>query len=480
MRTFKAAFRRSPSGHRQRLIAWAPWLALVGLLFFAYGMAFIWGHYRLLDLRVYMGGAHELLIGNDPYNFGFTSVHLFPTYPPFALMVLSPVSLVPMHALVYIWSLLSLGCLAWLCSIALSEVRTAVKKTNAAFGLLELDRVPGYLLALIMALVAAITLETVRANFGFGQVNIFLMTMVAIDVLRRGRSSRGVLVGIAAAFKLTPLIFVLLFLLDRDKRAAVRSLITFVAATGIAWLIRPSLSAQYYFHFRVVEKRIGSPSYVSNQSVNGIFARLGLSGTYSTVVWVLASLVVVAFASFATAKLLRPDRSALPALVVMATAGLLVSPVSWDHHWCWVVLFPFALFDPSLRRPARGVLLAVVAVAVAAPYWWSGTSTSYGIPTGFASPVADDSLALAALAFIGAVVWSVRGQPSVLRLPAWASPFRRLLLQADGGHTTASLALRAKRATPSDGESRGKGETDGARIQVLRPDPPWTRQSGAR
>lgn len=452
-----------------RLPDWAPWAALALLAFYAYGMGFIWGHYMFLDLRVYMGAAHKLLFGQDPYNYSFTFVHLYATYPPFALMVLSPLSLVPVRLLVYLWSLLNLACLAWLFSAALAELRP---------GLLARRPRDKYLWPALMALAAAIAIQPVRADFGFGQINILLITLVVADVLHRGRRGRGLAVGIAAAIKLTPLIFVLLLFLDGDRRAAARSVAAFFAATVGAWLVSPQLSVQYFLHFSVIDQRIGAPSYVSNQSLNGILARLGLPGPVAGFAWVLGSLVIVAVSARAARRLLRPEHSAFFPLLLMATTGLLVSPVSWDHHWSWVALFPFALLDRSLWPAARSWLVAVVAVAVAAPYWWWGTPTSYGIPTGFAGPILDDSLALVGLAFVVAVAWGVEKRPAL-----WAG--RAARWQGLGGGLEASGPSGAPAPEPSLGgacadASSGRGGQGGARTRALRRYRPWTRQNGVR
>ena len=67
--------------------------------------------------------------------------------------------------------------------------------------------------------VLAILSQPFRSTLDFGQVNAFLMVLVAVDCLVvRDRRYRGVLVGLAAAIKLTPAIFVLYFLLRRDWR----------------------------------------------------------------------------------------------------------------------------------------------------------------------------------------------------------------------------------------------------------------------
>lgn len=462
---------------------WVPWAVLALMAFYAYGMGFIWGHYRFLDLRVYMGAAHEMLAGRDPYGSYFTFVKLYATYPPFALAVFSPLSMLPVHLLVYLWSLANLACLGWLCKTALAPW-VALDRARPA-GLQRL------VLPALLALGGVIVLEPVRADLGFGQVNIFLIAMVVRDLLNRRGRGRGLLVGIAGAIKFTPLVFVLLLAVEGDWKAARRSVAAFAAATAAVWVIAPSVSDQYFLHFATTEQRIGPPSYVSNQSLNGIFTRLGLGGFSSVGTWFICSVAVLALALFVARRLVAHGGSSLPALLVVATAGLLASPISWDHHWSWVALFPFAALDRRLPRLVKVGLWTVVMVSIAAPYWWDGTPTSYGIPTGPLGPLADDSLALAGLAFLGSWAWVLRGEllgqepsrvgplqvranfdlPLAPARPGGAAPSRRRLAPATGLHS-ANGSCHDERPTQG---GQGAAQRQGPHEEWL-----WSGQNSVR
>jgi alpha-1,2-mannosyltransferase len=84
-------------------------------------------------------------------------------------------------------------------------------------------------------------IEPVRTTLALGQINIVLMALVAFDLLLpstwftvAGRTvgwPRGVLTGIAAAIKLTPLVFLLYFLARRDLRGAVSLAGSFLVTT---------------------------------------------------------------------------------------------------------------------------------------------------------------------------------------------------------------------------------------------------------
>jgi alpha-1,2-mannosyltransferase len=64
--------------------------------------------------------------------------------------------------------------------------------------------------------------------------------------------------------------------------------------------------------------------------------------------------------------------------VTCALTGLLVSPISWDHHWVWIVPVLVLLADAAVRGrgAARWAFLALAAAVFAVyggwPYRWSG------------------------------------------------------------------------------------------------------------
>src|SRR6202023_2867708 len=77
-----------------------------------------------------------------------------------------------------------------------------------------------WLLTTLIVAAATIWLEPIKANFAFGQINVVLMTLVIAEcVPRRTPWPRGLLLGLGIVLKLTPAVFLLYFLLNRDRRA---------------------------------------------------------------------------------------------------------------------------------------------------------------------------------------------------------------------------------------------------------------------
>jgi alpha-1,2-mannosyltransferase len=330
---------------------------------------------RHIDLEVYRFGVQAWLAGGDMYGtLPETSDHItLPfIYPPFAAIVLLPLAVAP-------W------LLAWSALLALSTAALGLTFFVVARRLWPSGGRGGALsvasIALPLALavqpgkaidfsrpappIPAFALEPVMQTIEFGQVNLLLMALVALDVLVvRTRWPRGLLIGIAAAIKLTPAAFVLYFLLRRDYRAAAVAAVSTAVVTGLAFLIAPGPSWKFWLD-NPAGGVSGSP-FFTDQNFQAVLARAGVDGTLKTVLWLALSVGLLALAVPAIRRAPAP-------LALMATAGvaLLVSPTSWSHHWVWVA--PFLLVAAASAWRARsftwlGVTLASAAVFVVAPH----------------------------------------------------------------------------------------------------------------
>jgi alpha-1,2-mannosyltransferase len=312
--------------------------------------------YRL-DLDVYRIGGRVWLNGGHLYDAlpaTALGIRLPFTYPPFAAVVFSPLSLVPLGAA---------GLAVTLCTIGVLAVPLRVYLRRLAWPL-------GWVLPV------AFFLEPVRSTIQFGQVNVVLMTLVTADCLARApRWPRGSLTGLAAAVKLTPLFFILFFLLRRDYRAAGVMSLSFAASTGLGLVLAPGDSMRYWTSAVFgTTSRIGDPAYAPNQSIVGVLARAGLHpGTpAATSAWLALSTAVFAVACLGMRRAIAAADAHL-ALVLNALASLLVSPVSWSHHWVWAGPAVLTLAAGGRDGRLRGAWLAAISglvVFVAAPHWW--------------------------------------------------------------------------------------------------------------
>jgi alpha-1,2-mannosyltransferase len=206
-----------------------------------------------------------------------------------------------------------------------------------------------------------------------------------------------VLVGLAGAVKLTPLLFLLLPLLERDWKTFGRALAAALAATGLMWVFWPHVATTYWTKDVFAARRVGNIAYAGNQSLYGDLHRWPFPSDGLTSLWIGLSAVTIVM-GLAIAHRCVVERRRVAALLALALVALLISPVSWTHHWVWLALVPPILLRdhgqvPS--RPVRRMLWFLFALSVAAPYWW--------FSSGVGSKCLGDALSLAAFATV--LVW---------------------------------------------------------------------------
>jgi alpha-1,2-mannosyltransferase len=407
-------------------------LTLVALLWAGWHLLFE-AQYRI-DIDVYRMGGRAWLDGTPLYSDGtifHTRVGLdLPfTYPPLAAIVFAPfawLSLSGAGATITVITLLLLIVSTW---IVLTRLRVW-DHSAIATGPAWLRRC--WLAAAIVA-PAVIYLEPIRSNFDFGQINVVLMTLVIADcVPRRTPWPRGLLLGVAIALKLTPAVFLLYFLLRRDTRALLATAASVVAATLVGFVLAWQDSFQYWTETVHDTDRIGTATLNTNQNIAGTLARLGLGDTPRFVVWVLACFVALALVVWAVHRVLKtaqPDGSdardgeaAVLALVCVAMFGLIVSPVSWSHHWVWAL--PTVLVTSVVAYRHRNVALAAVTAAGLALMVWTPITLMpkhHETSASLLRQLAGDSYlwwALLMIVVTGSVAGAIAGRPNQANRPA--------------------------------------------------------------
>jgi len=276
-------------------------------------------------------------------------------------VLLSPLAMVPMTVA---------SMMVTLASIALTGVTLREFTRSLSSGPLP----AGPRLSIWWLLPVALFLEPVHSTLEYGQVNIALLALVSLDCLRPDpRWPRGALTGLAAAVKLTPAAFVLFFLLRRDWRAAATAAGSFAAATGAAFVLDWHDSVRYWTQVITDTRRPGNPAFAANQAISGLIARAGLDPqTHAgTIAWLALSAAVIVVTVLGMRRALAAAEPAW-ALSLNAFAALLVSPISWTHHWVWAEPALLVLAVLAWRHSWRAGLAAVAAGLVtfaASPSW---------------------------------------------------------------------------------------------------------------
>ncbi|MEU6065514.1 MULTISPECIES: glycosyltransferase 87 family protein [Streptomyces] len=332
---------RAPQTERGRLVLIVVLAAVVTLFTATVPLLRDW-----FDLRVYYGTVNSWVHhGGRIYDYLVPGTTYGFTYPPFAALVMLPMAFVGLRTAIVGSVLLNLAALAFVLRILAGS---------------EWRRYGWYGWALAACGLALY--EPLRDTFSFGQVNLLLLALVLGDglLLATGRSRwAGAGIGLAAAIKLTPALFIGLLLLARRWRAAGLATGVAVAATALAALADPGASRFYWTEALWETGRVGRLDYVSNQSLQGVLARLGVP---DRPFWATAVLLVLCVWAWRTRRAAAAgDWTA--AFALTGLAACLVSPITWVHHLVWL-LPSFAVLVRAGHPRVAGALYAVLCTSV--------------------------------------------------------------------------------------------------------------------
>ncbi|MFE2957386.1 mannosyltransferase [Nocardia tengchongensis] len=314
---------------------------LVWVLLLPNGMNFV-------DLHVYVDGSANLFGGNLYDYTDSSKTPDFPlpfTYPPFAALVFYPLHFLPFGVVAIGWLLATVAALFGVVWFALEMLMGR-----------EPMREQRWRTAAVAWTAVAMWLEPVRTTFDYGQVNVFLVLLAMVAV----RSARwwvsGALVGVAAGIKLTPAVTGLYFAARKRWVTAIWSAVVFFGTIGLTYLLTPGETNKYFRELLGDARRIGPVGSSTNQSLRGALSRLLGHDVVSGPVWIAAVLVTAVLAFFAWRALDSDDR--LGTLIIVQLFGLMVSPISWSHHWIWLIPVILWLVYGPLRQAAGARVLA--------------------------------------------------------------------------------------------------------------------------
>jgi alpha-1,2-mannosyltransferase len=299
------------------------------------------------DLGVYQRASLALLRGVDPYPPYVPGADAPFTYPPFAGWLFTPLALIPEGLLAWLWSFASLALLAWVIRRTLLLAPCLAAQPNGA----------RTTTIVIVSLALATATDPVWDNLAFGQISIALMAACLYDLigprdLNRTRTiPQGVLIGLAAAVKLSPAIFVIYLLLTRRTRAACVAVASAIGASLAAAITSPGPSRAFFFDLLWrLEARVGLGGLHAtmwNQSIKGALWRLVPDPLVSPL-WAVAVLIVGASGMW-LARMAWERRGDIAGACSTGLVAAMVSPVSWVHHLVWLIPAAVLLMLSTLR-----------------------------------------------------------------------------------------------------------------------------------
>jgi alpha-1,2-mannosyltransferase len=307
-----------------------------------------WGGVRQgiwADLDVYVRGA-DALIGHEPLYA--VSVHgLAFTYSPFAAALFVPLEMIGSLGARWAMTAVSLACYALVVMVCARRLRMRPA------------------IALLIGLLG-LTFEPFVRDILLGQINLVLVALIVVDALVVPARYRGMLIGVAAGIKLLPGIFILFLVLKREWGAALRCVAAFLLTVVVGALLAPGDSWRFWSGGFVNLSRFGPDAVIrgDNQSLTGVVMRLTRDLSPPSLVTLLLSAGVVALGLVAAKRQIDSGNDVC-ALVCIAFASALASPISWTHHWVWAVMALLVLVHE--RRRITSVV--VTAVFVLGPMW---------------------------------------------------------------------------------------------------------------
>src|SRR5215468_10938006 len=324
------------------------------------------------DLQVYLAGGQQAL--HHPGNLYTWHYQNHPgiqfTYTPFAALLFAAGSALPFRALMTLVTLLSTAALAATIWIAFRELGWQPPARAGA--------------TLLLTGLVFWTQPAQRALF-LGQVELVMMAIVVWDLCQPDRRWwKGAATGLAAGVKLVPLLFIVYLVVTRRFRQAAVAAGAFAVTIAIGFAVLPGPSVTWWLKGSFYQAgRTGFVGDQQNQSLRGMLTRLAGTVHGSAALWLVIA-VGVAVAGLAAAVVLHNSGQTFAGLMACALTALLVSPISWDHHWVWIapglaVIIDAGVRSQGLARAAWYALAgAVLAVYAAWPDFWSAKAGLLG------------------------------------------------------------------------------------------------------
>jgi len=316
------------------------------------------------------------------------------TYPPGAILLLWPLLWIPIHHLAFVWTLGSLIALIATVFIAQRYV-------------LKQNWMTASLSACALGVGSIFLFPAVRECLGWGQTSIFIMFAVLLDWLIIRGKTQGVLIGLMAALKLYPAIFILVWLLRRQWQAAITAMATFTVITMSAVIVWPASASSYVskvlFGGNELKHFLTNRAPISSSSFSSMLNRAPFNiGEFGSIGALVGSLFVVVLGLYAAQNLWKRSCEFSSAVVLLMTS-IIGAPVAWDHYFTYAPILIFVALEVGMKSwTARTALLNIAVLIVPWNHWRLATSTSWlaGCGTYFSR----NSITLASLALLTAAL----------------------------------------------------------------------------
>jgi alpha-1,2-mannosyltransferase len=296
------------------------------------------------------------------------------TYPPGAILLFWPILWTSQSLLPLVWTTISLIALVGAIFVALNHLfhRSGAWTLGASCG---------------AAVLSVVIFPPVFEDLCWGQTGTILLLLVVLDILAVRGKAKGVLVGLATAFKIYPGVFIIVFLIRRQWRAAFNALATTAITTGLAWILWPKSASYFLTHEllgngELVHFKAGTEAFASSSLID-FFIRPPFNITPTTIETAIAFVFVLTLGLFGARKLWSQHFEFTSMLVVLIVSAV-GAPVAWDHYFVFLPLLCFVPFELGWDHVLGRTAIAV-AIVMTVPWfhfrkpltdsWWA---SAYG------------------------------------------------------------------------------------------------------
>lgn len=305
-----------------------------------------------IDAKVYWRGGQRLQAGEPLYTTGMVGRLPF-TYPPFAGILFVLLAGMSFETVRIVVECLTIAALIVVILVGFHERGNKLT--------------PVIIYTACALAVGAHLLHPIRGTIFFGQINIFLMALVATSFTRKDHGwYSGIGVGLATGLKLTPGFFMIVLLIQRRWAAFCGSVAAVLSTIAIAWILLPEDSWDFWTRAMWDSSRIGSFENIDDQSIKAVvFRLLGNNSPW----WYLCEALVLALV-VAALVMLRTTNNNTAMMALGGWGACLLSPFSWHHHYVWVVPLTVVLVDAILRYSSEHRYARALPAAAAIVLLW--------------------------------------------------------------------------------------------------------------
>jgi alpha-1,2-mannosyltransferase len=334
--------------------------AVVAVVAVAVGIGFLWmsfwggeAPYTFFDLNLYRDSVNAVANGT-------TATYAALPYPPLAFLLLWFLRVVPPVVGDQLWLAASLMML-----LVVAVVLTAREMEARGQDWRE-QRAEWVIRSAATAIILTVSMP-VASQLTNGQMSLVVLTLAFVDTAGvLPRRFQGALVGLAGALKVTPLVFVVYYLVTGQRRQAVVAMGSFAAFTAIGWAVFPAASLQFWTRVGGSEQ-FGDPARTDNLSIHSALARISPQLGEQTWLWLALGGIVMLAALWRARRHFRRGE-AMESVLVVGAAAAVVAPIAWPHYFIWLPMTAIWLWVTGTRL-ARWIGAAIY-VAYSMIYVW--------------------------------------------------------------------------------------------------------------